>query len=68
MIEKVLGRNLRRIRKAEKVTLQSVAASTGLSYPALSRIEVGKSDVKVSTLEKLVEYYGCSYADVFREW
>ncbi|WP_164683470.1 helix-turn-helix domain-containing protein [Streptococcus hyointestinalis] len=68
MILTTLGRNLRRIRKANKETLKAVAEATGISYPTLSSIETGKSDVRVTTLAKLVNYYGCSYADVFREW
>jgi transcriptional regulator with XRE-family HTH domain len=48
-----LGKNLRAARKKLGLTQEEVAERSGVQAGEVSRIERGKRDPKVSTLEKL---------------
>jgi transcriptional regulator with XRE-family HTH domain len=48
-----LGKNLRAARKQLGLTQEQVAERSGVQAGEVSRIEAGKRDPKVSTLEKL---------------
>jgi transcriptional regulator with XRE-family HTH domain len=48
-----LGKNLREARKRLGLTQEDVAERSGVQAGEVSRIEAGKRDPKVSTLEKL---------------
>jgi transcriptional regulator with XRE-family HTH domain len=48
-----LGTNLREARKRLGLTQEDVAERSGVQAGEVSRIEAGKRDPKVSTLEKL---------------
>jgi transcriptional regulator with XRE-family HTH domain len=48
-----LGKNLREARKRLGLTQEAVAERSGVQAGEVSRIESGKRDPKVSTLEKL---------------
>jgi len=48
-----LGKNLRKARKELGLTQEEVAERSGVQAGEVSRIECGKRDPKVSTLEKL---------------
>jgi transcriptional regulator with XRE-family HTH domain len=48
-----LGKNLREARKRLGLTQEEVAERSGVQAGEVSRIEAGKRDPKVSTLEKL---------------
>jgi transcriptional regulator with XRE-family HTH domain len=55
-----LGRGLREARLAQRLTLRSVAAATGISPSLLSQVESGKTQPSVSTLYALVSHLGIS--------
>jgi len=48
-----LGKNLRAARKKLGLTQEEVAERSGVQAGEISRIETGKRDPQVSTLEKL---------------
>lgn len=50
-----LGSNLRRARKRLGLTQEQVAERSGVHATEVSRIEAGKRDPQVSTLEKLAK-------------
>lgn len=50
-----LGKNLRAARKRLELTQEEVAHRSGLEPAEISRIESGKRDPRVSTLEKLAK-------------
>lgn len=50
-----LGKNLRAARKRLALTQEEVAHRSGLEPAEISRIESGKRDPRVSTLEKLAK-------------
>lgn len=51
----VLGTNLREARERLGLTQEQVAERSGVHATEVSRIEGGKRDPKVSTLERLAE-------------
>jgi len=52
-----LGARLREVRLAKGLTLEEVAAGTGLSVSFLSMVERNKVSISVDNLEKLAEFY-----------
>lgn len=54
-IDKNIAVNLRRIRKAENMSLDMLADRTGVSKSMLGQIERGESNPTVSTIGKIVE-------------
>jgi transcriptional regulator with XRE-family HTH domain len=48
-----LGKNLRAVRERLGLTQEEVAARSGVQAGEISRIERGKRDPQVSTLEKI---------------
>lgn len=49
---------LRALRERRELTLQQVAAETGIDTGNLSRIETGRQRCSIETAEKLVAFYG----------
>ncbi len=48
-----VGRRLRALRAEQDLTLEQLARLTGISAPALSLIETGKRDARLTTLAKI---------------
>ena len=48
-----VGRRLRALRADQELTLEQLARLTGISAPALSLIETGKRDARLTTLAKI---------------
>jgi transcriptional regulator with XRE-family HTH domain len=61
-----LGARLRRLRKERGLTLEGVAASSGLSTSFLSALERGKSNTTVATLRRLLGLYGTTLDALMR--
>ncbi len=45
---KALGRRIRAIRKAKKMSMETLAYTAGIEYSQLSRIEMGQINTSVS--------------------
>ena len=58
-----LGRRLRELRTSRKLSLAEVAEATSMSPSFLSVVENGQSDITVSRLMRLVQWYGVSVSD-----
>ena len=54
-LEENIGSNLKRIRKAQKMSLDMLAKKTGVSKSMLGQIERGESSPTISTLGKIVD-------------
>lgn len=52
-IEERLGQRIRERRKSLGISLQDLAAESGVSYGALQNVEAGKSSPRVDTLEAI---------------
>jgi transcriptional regulator with XRE-family HTH domain len=61
-----LGRNLRRARVRAGMTQEEVANRSGVHATEVSRIEGGKRDPQVSTVQKLAEAVGLNASDLLR--
>lgn len=61
-----LGRNLRRARLDREMTQEEVAERSGVHATEVSRIESGKRDPQVSTVQRLAEAVGLSASDLLR--
>jgi transcriptional regulator with XRE-family HTH domain len=59
-----LSVNLRRLRQDRKLSLNDLAAGTGISASFLSLVENGKSDITIGRLTRLVEFLGVSISDL----
>lgn len=59
-----LGDTLRRLRHGRKLSLNDVAAATGISPSFLSLVENGRSDITIGRLTRLVEFFEISISDI----
>ncbi|HEY2073977.1 MAG TPA: cupin domain-containing protein [Gaiellaceae bacterium] len=59
-----LGRALRTIRTARRLSLQEVADGTAISTSFLSLVEKDRSDITIGRLVRLLEFYGVSITDL----
>lgn len=59
-----LGARLRALRSARRLSVRSVAETTGISPSFLSLVETGKSDITIGRLTRLVEFYEVSLMDL----
>lgn len=48
-----VGRNIRAARLAARLNLHQLALLSGISAPALSRIETGKRDLRITSLFRI---------------
>jgi len=63
----ILARNLRRLRRAQKLTQEQLANSAGLRQALVSELEAGKLDVRIDTLNRLAKALGASMGELFDE-
>jgi transcriptional regulator with XRE-family HTH domain len=61
-----LGENLRRARQHLGMTQEEVGHRSGVHPTEVSRIEAGKRDPRVSTVERLAKAVGISPSDLLR--
>ena len=62
----IVGRNVERLRKKEKLTKATFAAMVPVSRPHLNRIEKGEADLRLSTIIKLADALDTTYEDLLR--
>lgn len=60
-----IGENIKRIRTAKKLSQKEVISVANLDSAQYSRIENGKTDPTVTTLEKIAKALGVSLSDLF---
>ena len=61
------GRRIRRRRDAAGLKLQELATLTGLSASALSNIETGKRDLRLTTLHRIAEALRVAPTDLLED-
>jgi len=61
-----LGENLRRARERLGITQEEVGHRSGVHPTEVSRIEAGKRDPRISTLERLAKAVGVPPSDLLR--
>jgi transcriptional regulator with XRE-family HTH domain len=63
-VRRALGKNLRQAREREGLTQEAVAERSGVHPTEVSRIESGKRDPRIATVEALAEAVGVSVSDL----
>lgn len=63
----LIGKRIRHRRKAMHLTLEAVAGQVGLSPSAVSLIETGKREAKVSTVMALASALRCEVSDLLSD-
>jgi transcriptional regulator with XRE-family HTH domain len=63
---KIFGENLRNIRKSKKLSTEKLANIAELELVQISRIELGKTNPKLSTIFALARALEISPADLFK--
>ena len=61
-----LGRNLRRIRVGQDLTIEDLALESGLAYSQISRIELGRINTTAYTIYLLSHALKVDPAEFFR--
>lgn len=54
----IIAKNLKLLRKIHRITQQDLSSKLELNYRHYQSIEAGKVDLKLSTLERLAEFFG----------
>ena len=62
----IVSDNMRLIRDNKRLSQKEVALSVGIPQGQYSRIENGKVEPSLSTLEKLTNFFGISMAELFQ--
>lgn len=63
----VIGWNLKRLRVEQKITQERLALDASIDRAYVGRVERGKENVTVSTLEALAKVLGVSVGQLFIE-
>lgn len=63
----MLPENLKRIRERHKLTQKELADRIGVQHTRISEIELGKSNPRLSTIEKIAAYFGIPVARLLQE-
>ena len=63
-----IGRNVRRVRKEQRLTLKHLSRRTGLSVSLLSQIERAESSASVSSLYKIASAFGVKLTEIFGDY
>ena len=65
-IEKEVGKQIRLLRKAKGYSIQATAEMIGLSTNHYADLERGKYFPRVETLVEIVDFFGCTMDDLFK--
>jgi len=64
-IRHIIGNKIREIRKNKKITIEKLAEKANLAYPNLAKIEQGKADPHLTTLERISKALKIPMTDLF---
>lgn len=62
-----VGHRIRQVRAAQGLSLEQLARLTGISAPALSLIETGKRDPRLTTLKRVAEALRAPFATIIAD-
>ncbi|WP_447951801.1 helix-turn-helix domain-containing protein [Chryseobacterium koreense] len=63
----IISKNIKRIREVKKLSQKEICADSGVPQGQYSRIENGKVEPSLSTLEKLAKVFGVSISEFFND-
>ena len=62
----MFGRNFQLARLKSKLTLEDVAAATGMANPSISRIEHGRTNLTLATMKRLAAVVGLDVRELIK--
>ncbi|MEN3045906.1 MAG: helix-turn-helix domain-containing protein [Candidatus Hydrothermales bacterium] len=65
--EKEIGEKIRKLRKADGITLSELALRSGITKSALSQIERGKITPTISTFKNILDALGLTFSEFFEK-
>ncbi|SIT28354.1 helix-turn-helix domain-containing protein [Chryseobacterium gambrini] len=63
----VIAKNIKRIREVKNLSQKEICTDSGVPQGQYSRIENGKVEPSISTLEKLAKVFGVSIGEFFND-
>ncbi|MDE6080290.1 MAG: helix-turn-helix transcriptional regulator [Duncaniella sp.] len=66
-MDKIIARNLKKLREAANYTQDEVASAIGITRSAYSNYESGDREVPYDVIEKASDFFGCEMAILFEE-
>lgn len=65
-LQTLFGRNFQIARLRSKLTLEDVAAATGMANQSISRIEHGRTNLTLATMRKLAAVVGIDVSEMIK--
>ncbi|HHY80520.1 MAG TPA: helix-turn-helix transcriptional regulator [Thermoanaerobacter sp.] len=65
--KKHIGQIIKKLRESKKISQRELSAATGLSNTAISYIERGIYDIKISNLAKIAKALGTTVEDIMKQ-
>ena len=66
-MDKIIARNLKKLREIARYTQDEVAAAIGITRSAYSNYEAGDREVPYDVIEKASDFFGCEMSILFEE-
>ena len=66
-MDKVIARNIKKLRETARYTQDEVAKALGVTRSAYSNYESGDREVPYDVIEKASDFFGCDMAVLFEE-
>ena len=66
-MDKILARNLKRIREAARYTQDEVSSAIGVTRSAYSNYESGEREMPYDVIERVSDFFGCDMMLLFEE-
>ena len=65
-LQALFGRNFQAARLKSGLTLEDVAAATGMANPSISRIEHGRTNLTLATMKRLATVVGMDVSEMIK--
>lgn len=66
-MNKVIARNIKKLRETGRYTQEEVARALGIMRSAYSNYESGEREVSYDVIEKASDFFGCDMTQLFEE-
>ncbi|MGP1458648.1 MAG: helix-turn-helix domain-containing protein [Treponema sp.] len=65
-IAKIVGQNIRQLRKQSGWTQEKLAEKAGISVPFMTQIELARKTASLDVIESIAKAFGVSYERLFK--
>ena len=65
-IAKIVGQNIRQLRKQSGWTQEKLAEKAGISVPFMTQIELARKKASLDVIESIAKAFGVSYERLFK--